>query len=112
MGANVVKVKQPKGGDDARAWAPPFLHGKSLWFMNVTYGKHSIALYISCMQGQEILHKLLSQCGLIWLNFLKCVQPKLSLDAATLPAVNPQLIHLSRTGFGPHGTELTCLALP
>ena len=38
MGATVVKIEKPRGGDDARAWGPPFLHGESLWFMSVNRG--------------------------------------------------------------------------
>lgn len=113
MGATVVKVEKPKGGDDARAWGPPFLHGESLWFMSVNRGKQSVTLDISCAQGQEILHKLVAQCDVILLNLVGRVQRKLGLDAATLRALNPRLIHLSLTGFGLHGdrADLPCYDL-
>ncbi|CAM3693194.1 CoA transferase [Polaromonas hydrogenivorans] len=113
MGATVVKVEKPKGGDDARAWGPPFLHGESLWFMSVNRGKHSVTLDIGCPQGQEILHKLVAQCDVILLNIVGRVQRKLGLDAATLRALNPRLIHLSLTGFGLHGdrADLPCYDL-
>jgi crotonobetainyl-CoA:carnitine CoA-transferase CaiB-like acyl-CoA transferase len=58
MGATVVKVEKPKGGDDARAWGPPFLHGESLWFMSVNRGKQSLTLDIASPQGQEVLKEL------------------------------------------------------
>ena len=113
MGATVVKVEKPKGGDDSRTWGPPFLHGESLWFMSVNRGKHSITLDISSVQGLEILHKLVSQCDVIVLNLVGRIQRKLGLDAVTLRALNPRLIHLSLTGFGLHGdrADLPCYDL-
>lgn len=111
MGATVVKVEKPKDGDHARAWGPPFLHGESLWFMSVNRGKHSVTLDISCAQGQEILHKLVVQCDVILLNLVGRVQGKLGLDAVTLRALNPRLIHLSLTGFGLHGHRADMLAV-
>ncbi len=39
MGAEVIKIERPAGGDDARAWGPPFLDGESLWFLSVNRGK-------------------------------------------------------------------------
>ncbi|WP_425665394.1 CoA transferase, partial [Escherichia coli] len=39
MGAEVLKIERPKGGDDARAWGPPFLDSESLWFLSVNRNK-------------------------------------------------------------------------
>ena len=113
MGATVVKVENPKSGDDSRAWGPPFLHGESLWFMSVNRGKHSVTLDIAAPAGREVLHNLVAQCDVILLNLVARGQKKLCVDAQTLRAINPRLIHLSLTGFGMTGAraDLPCYDL-
>ena len=113
MGATVVKVEKPRTGDDCRAWGPPFLHGESLWFMSVNRGKKSIALDIASPAGREILHRLVAECDVILLNLVARAQRKLALDAQTLRALNPRLVHVSLTGFGVSGprADLPCYDL-
>lgn len=113
MGATVVKIEKPKIGDDARAWGPPFLHGESLWFMSVNRGKQSLTLDIAAPQGQDVLQKLVAQCDVVLLNLVPRAQRKLGLDAATLRALNPRLIHASISGFGLQGSraDLPCYDL-
>jgi len=113
MGATVVKVEKPGGGDDARAWGPPFLHGESLWFMSVNRGKQSLTLDIAAPQGQEVLRQLVAQCDVILLNLVARAQRKLGLDAASLRPLNPRLIHVSVSGFGLQGSraDLPCYDL-
>jgi len=113
MGATVVKVEKPKTGDDARAWGPPFLHGESLWFMSVNRGKQSLTLDIAAAQGQEVLKKLVAHCDVILLNLVARAQRKLGLDAASLRALNPRLVHVSISGFGLQGSraDLPCYDL-
>ncbi|WP_244618231.1 CaiB/BaiF CoA transferase family protein [Rhodoferax sediminis] len=113
MGATVVKIEKPKGGDDARAWGPPFLHGESLWFMSVNRGKQSLTLDIAAPQGREVLKKLVAQCDVILLNLVARAQRKLGLDAATLRPLNPRLVHVSISGFGLQGSraDLPCYDL-
>jgi crotonobetainyl-CoA:carnitine CoA-transferase CaiB-like acyl-CoA transferase len=113
MGATVVKVEKPGAGDDARAWGPPFLHGESLWFMSVNRGKQSVALDIAALKGREVLRDLVSQADVLLLNLVARAQRKLELDAASLRAVNPRLVHVSISGFGLRGTraDLPCYDL-
>ena len=113
FGATVVKVEKPRTGDDARAWGPPFLHGESLWFMSVNRGKKSVALDIASPAGREVLHRLVAHCDVILLNLVSRAQRKLGLDAETLRALNPGLIHVSLTGFGVTGprADLPCYDL-
>lgn len=113
LGATVVKIEKPRTGDDARAWGPPFLHGESLWFMSVNRGKHSVTLDIGSPAGQEILHRLVSECDVILVNLVPRAQRKLRIDAETLRGVNSRLIHVSLTGFGGGGSraDLPCYDL-
>lgn len=113
MGATVLKVEKPKGGDDARAWGPPFLHGESLWFMAVNRGKQSLTLDFSKPEGKVVLDQLVAQSDVVLLNLVARGQRKLGLDADTLRAINPKLIHLSLTGFGLQGerADIPCYDL-
>lgn len=112
LGATVVKIERP-GGDDARAWGPPFLRGESLWFMSVNRGKQSVTLDYSVPEGRTVLLDLVKQSDVILLNITPRVQRKLELDAATLRAYAPGLIHVSVTGFGGNGkrADLPCYDL-
>jgi len=113
MGASVLKVEKPKGGDDARAWGPPFLHGESLWFMAVNRGKQSLTLDFSKPEGKAVLDQLVAQSDVVLLNLVARGQRKLGVDAETLRAINPKLIHLSLTGFGLQGerADMPCYDL-
>lgn len=113
MGATVIKVEKPAGGDDARAWGPPFLQGESLWFMSVNRGKRSITLDFARPEGRALLHALVPQCDVILVNLVARAQHKLGIDAQTLRELHPGLIHVSLTGFGLSGerADLPCYDL-
>jgi crotonobetainyl-CoA:carnitine CoA-transferase CaiB-like acyl-CoA transferase len=103
MGAEVIKIERPGGGDDARAWGPPFLDGESLWFLSVNRGKASVALDYSIPAGRAVLDDLVRRADVVVVNMVPRAQTKLGLDAATLGALKPDLIHASITGFGLDG---------
>jgi crotonobetainyl-CoA:carnitine CoA-transferase CaiB-like acyl-CoA transferase len=105
MGAEVIKVERPGGGDDARAWGPPFLDGESLWFLSVNRGKASVALDYSTPAGREVLDDLVRHADVVVANLVPRAQTKLGLDAATLTALKPDLVHASITGFGLDGAR-------
>jgi len=63
MGAEILKIERPVGGDDARAWGPPFLDDESLWFLSVNRNKKSVALDYSNPEGLEILRGLIRTGG-------------------------------------------------
>jgi crotonobetainyl-CoA:carnitine CoA-transferase CaiB-like acyl-CoA transferase len=103
MGAEVIKIERPGGGDDARAWGPPFLDGESLWFLSVNRGKQSVALDYAAPEGREVLHDLVRRTDVVVVNLVPRAQQKLGLDAAALAAVRAELVHASITGFGLDG---------
>jgi len=102
FGAEVVKVERPSG-DDARHWGPPFLEDESLWFLAVNRNKKSLALDYSSPGGRQVLADLIDTADVVVTNQLGSVQKKLGLDAASLRATRPRLIHVSLTGFGLSG---------
>src|SRR5260221_2651482 len=68
MGARVIKVEPPKGGDDARAYGP-FVKGKSTYFASVNRGKESIALDLKNDEQRKVFEKLLEKADVIVENF-------------------------------------------
>ncbi|MFS0736625.1 CoA transferase [Sphingomonas sp. 1P06PA] len=105
LGATVIKVERPGAGDDCRAWGPPFLDDVSLWFLSVNRNKQGITLDIARPEGRELLVRLIAQADVLLVNLVARVQRKLGIDAATLAAINPGLIHASITGFGLDGAR-------
>lgn len=106
FGAEVIKVERP-AGDDARHWGPPFLDGESLWFISVNRNKESLKLDYSTDEGRVVLDALLDKADVIITNQLPGVQKKLALDAQSVRANRPRLIHVSVTGFGLGGENST-----
>jgi crotonobetainyl-CoA:carnitine CoA-transferase CaiB-like acyl-CoA transferase len=100
MGAEVIKIERPAGGDDARSWGPPFLDGESLWFASVNRSKKSLALDFSEPVGLDLLYRLIRQADIVFVNLPPRVARKLKVDADALRAVRPDLIYVSITGFG------------
>lgn len=102
FGAEVVKVER-HGGDDARHWGPPFLDGESLWFLSVNRNKKSVALDLARPEGRQVLADLIDTADVLVTNQIASAQKKLGIDAASVRARRPGLIHASLTGFGLDG---------
>jgi CoA:oxalate CoA-transferase len=102
MGARVIKVEPPKGGDDARAYGP-FVNGKSAYFASVNRGKESIALDLKADADRKIFEKLLEKADVVVENFRPGTMEKLGYGWETLHAKFPQLIYASASGFGHTG---------
>jgi CoA:oxalate CoA-transferase len=102
MGARVIKVEPPKGGDDARAYGP-FVNGKSTYFASVNRGKESIALDLKNDEHKKIFEKLLAKADVVVENFRPGTMEKLGFGWETLHAKFPKLIYASASGFGHTG---------
>ena len=102
MGARVIKVEPPKGGDDARAYGP-FVNGKSTYFASVNRGKESIALDLKNDEHKKIFEKLLEKADVVVENFRPGTMEKLGYGWETLHARYPKLIYASASGFGHTG---------
>lgn len=105
FGAEVIKIEKPGGGDDSRAWGPPFLDGEALWYLSVNRNKSSVVIDMSSQEGQSLLHELIKNTDILVTNFLPRLQKKLRVDYDTLKVIHPQLIHMSLTGFGLEGAR-------
>ncbi|MBW6422753.1 CoA transferase [Rhizobium sp. XQZ8] len=109
MGADVIKVENPDGGDDTRAWGPPFVEsvsGENLsaaYYHSTNRGKRSIAVDLKTEEGQEIVRRLAATSDVVIENFKLGGLVKYGLDYESLKKVNPKLIYCSITGFGQDG---------
>lgn len=100
LGARVIKVEHPEGGDPFRRHAGKLY---SPHFMAYNRNKESIQLNLQSEAGKADLRQLLAQADVLLDNFRASVLPRLGFDAATLKAINPRLVHCSITGFGAEG---------
>lgn len=101
MGAEVVKVES-KAGDDSRSF-PPFVKGKSAYFININRGKKSIILDLKHEEGRKIFLDLVKLSDVVVENFRPGVMEGLGLGYDTLRQVNPQIIYAAISGFGHYG---------
>jgi CoA:oxalate CoA-transferase len=102
MGARVIKVEPPRGGDDARAYGP-FVNGKSTYFASINRGKESIALDLKNDEHRGIFEKLLEKADVVVENFRPGTMEKLGYGWETLHQKYPKLIYASASGFGHTG---------
>lgn len=103
MGATVWKVEHPRGGDDTRAWGPPFYEGISTYFMAVNRSKRSVALDLKHPRGKEVLERLVAEADVLLENFRPGTLERLGFPWARLRALNPRLIYCSISGYGDVG---------
>jgi CoA:oxalate CoA-transferase len=102
MGARVIKVEPPKGGDDARAYGP-YVNGRSTYFASVNRGKESIALDLKKDEDKRIFEKLLEKADVVVENFRPGTMEKLGYGWEQLHPKYPKLIYASASGFGHTG---------
>jgi formyl-CoA transferase len=104
LGADVVKIERPDGGDDLRGWGPPFMpDGESTYFLSVNRNKRSVALDLKNAQGRAIAVKLACASDVVVENFRPGVMDSLGLGYAELQKANPRLVYCSMTGHGTVG---------
>lgn len=110
LGAEVIKIEHPAGGDDTRGWGPPFMRDEtgaltqeSAYFMCANRGKQSVCVDMKTQDGQAVLRELAAQCDVVIENFKVGGAAKYGLDYASLSQQHPGLVYCSITGFGQTG---------
>ncbi|QQS11500.1 MAG: CoA transferase [Rhodospirillales bacterium] len=106
MGADVVKIENPDGGDDTRKGAGPRAggpDGEHHMFMTFNRGKRSVALDFTRPEGQAVVHRLLAKADVMVENFRPGVLKKHGLDYDSVRAEYPALIYLSISAYGQTG---------
>lgn len=99
LGAEVIKVENPEGGDPSRKNFP-FIAGVSSYFLSINRGKKSITVNLQHPQGKEIIFSLVKKCDVLVENFRPGVMERLGFGYKALQALNPQIIYASCSGFG------------
>ncbi|CUI00795.1 CaiB/BaiF CoA transferase family protein [Leisingera aquaemixtae] len=104
LGARVIKVERPGGGDDTRTF-PPFKDGESAYFATINHGKESIALDLKAPDDRAIFERLLAQADVLLENFRPGVMQRLGYGWDALHAQYPRLIYGAVSGFGHSGPD-------
>ncbi|UEM07557.1 CoA transferase (plasmid) [Skermanella rosea] len=103
LGADVVKVEPPSGGDAMRQWGAVQRDGKSLWWPVIARNKQSVTLDLRTADGQEIVRKLAREADVLIENFRPGTLEKWNLSPEALQADNERLIVGRVSGFGQTG---------
>ncbi len=104
MGADVIKIEPPDGGDQTRRAMGFKLKGNdSLGFINLNRNKRSLALNLKSQRAREIFYRLVKTADIVLENYRPGVTKRLGIDYETLSKINPRLIYASISGFGQTG---------
>src|SRR4030042_2583403 len=103
MGAEVIKIEHPTGGDPARTMGPPYVKGQSALALSMNLNKKSLTLDLTKKKGKDILLTLLRDAQVIVENFRPDVVEAMGLDYPTLSKDRLDLVYCSGPGFRVHG---------
>ncbi len=107
FGAKVIKIENPDGGDDTRAYEHADLAGESAAFISLNRNKRGIALDLTKPAAQDVARELIAKADVVVENFSGGVMDRFGLDYATVSASNPKLVYCSISAYGRHGPFAT-----
>ena len=81
LGADVIKIENPKGGDDTRSYAP-YKNGSSMYFANINRNKKSITLNLKSDEGKKIFLELVKKADIVVENYRPGVMERLEIGRA------------------------------
>ena len=103
LGAEVIKIEKPDGGDIGRGMPPHFFHGESVYFLSVNRNKKSMTLDLKDPKGLAIFYRLVKISDAVFDNFRPGIMEKLRVDYESLKRINPRIISCSISGYGQTG---------
>ncbi|UVO54793.1 CaiB/BaiF CoA-transferase family protein [Sphingomonas sp. SUN039] len=104
LGAEVIKIEPPKGGDSARATGPYFLgDDDSLFYQTFNLNKRSLTLDTRSAAGKAVLHRLVATADAVTNNARGDLPAKLGLDYAALGQINPKVVCVHASAYGRTG---------
>ena len=104
MGAEVIKIEEPDGGDPIRGMGPPFLpDGESAYFLAINRNKKSVAIDLTKEAGRLVFHDLVRRADVVLENFRPGVMERLGLGYEDLKELRPDIIMASASAWGREG---------
>lgn len=103
MGADVVKVEDPRVGDYARKQPPTTAEDVGALFSSVNRGKRSVVLDLKTAADKEILYRLVETADVFFEGFRPGVVDRLGVDYTTVQEYNPEIVYCSLSGYGQSG---------
>src|SRR5256884_4467813 len=100
LGADVVRVEHPVGGDETRSWGPPYAGGEAAYFLSVNRSKRSVALDLKDPKGRELGLELCARADVVIENFRPGGAARLGLDYEAVRARRPDVVYCTISGFG------------
>jgi crotonobetainyl-CoA:carnitine CoA-transferase CaiB-like acyl-CoA transferase len=100
LGADVIKVERPQGGDETRTWGPPFAGGEAAYYLSVNRGKRSCAIDLSQEEGRALALDLCAGAAAVIENFKVGGADRLGVGYEQVRERNPRVVYCSITGFG------------
>src|SRR5437868_14207063 len=98
LGADIVKIEDPRQGDESRSYGPPFLGSESAYFLSVNRNKRSCAIDLKSEHGRELIVRLASAADVAIENFRPGTLERLGLGYDLLSRENKRLILCSISG--------------
>ncbi|WP_027941387.1 CaiB/BaiF CoA transferase family protein [Amycolatopsis taiwanensis] len=103
LGADVIKVEHPEGGDPTRQWGPPFQGPDATYYLAANRGKRSVTLDLKSPEGQETAHRLIADADVVVENFRPGSGLQQVFEHTRLTERYPRLVVLHISAFGDHG---------
>ena len=103
MGADVLKVEKPNGGDDTRRMGPPFIEGESAAFLGINRNKRSIVIDLRSDDGREIARRMARASDVLVQNFRPGALERMGLGYEQVREINPAIVYCTISGFGATG---------
>ena len=102
LGADVIKIERPDGGDETRGWGPPFdARGESAYYLSVNRNKLSVAADLDRTEDRALVARLAGEADVVVDNFRRGTLERRGLDPDALLARHRALVWCTVTGFGP-----------
>lgn len=103
LGAEVIKVEHPEGGDPTRSWGPPVMGNDATYYLAINRGKKSVTIDLKSPEGQEAVHQMLLEADVLVENFRPGSGLQKIFDYKELSERYPHLVILHISAFGDHG---------
>src|SRR6201982_1753538 len=103
FGAQVIKIENPEGGDDTRAYEHAEIGGESAAYLSLNRNKRGIVLDLTVPEAREVARALIARADVVVENFSATVMEKFGLDYPSVVSSNPRLVYCSISAYGRNG---------